>query len=211
MTKFFLVCSLLVAFLCSSSFAYVGKPGEPSLSTVKFLLDTNQMRGDVTKLGTQLTRHKVQLMTGQYDFAKQGGASVLSPSAFGLILMDADGKDAVLPTNAVVKMVTLDVITPFTASATSGFTLPQVSFGVNTPSDLFPSTLATTITGFQAGTPANTVGTFVKVKRVQPSAPYNPSVLGTPDKGNSALVMNIVRGSVLSGKVNVFVEFYLSD
>ncbi len=211
MTKIFLITSLLVALLGSPSFAYVGNPTMPSASTVRFLLDHNIMRGDQTKLGTQLTDHKIQLLKGQWSFAKQGGASVLSPSAFGIILQDADGKDAVLPTNAVVKMVTLDVIQTPTASASTGFTLPKISFGVNTPNDLFPSTLATTLSGFVAGTPIDTAATFVKVKRVQPAGPYNPSVFPSPDKGNSALVMNIAGGSVLSGKLNVFVEYYLSD
>lgn len=211
MTKFFLLCSLLVAFTCSSSFAYVGNPTMPSASVVRQLLNRNVMRGDITKLGTQLTDHKVQVMKGQWRFSKQGGASVLSPSAYGIILQDDDGKDAVLPTNSVVKMVTLDVISPLTPSAVSGFTLPQVSFGVNSPNDLYPSTLFSSVTGFSAGTPVGTAATFVKVKRVQPTGPYNPSVFPVADKGNSALVMNIVRGSVLSGAINVFVEYYLSD
>lgn len=167
----------------------------PLLSDIRALLNTAQPNGDAARLGNQVVDKVVQLAKGTYRFSASGGASTNPNNPLLAKLKDVDGKDLVLPAHALIKQVTVDPVTTPTASAVAGFTAPKISLGVNNQTDLMASTLATSFSAVTAGTPVGTAATMVEV--------------GTG--GRSAVGVYLTGGSLLSGSLNVFIEYYLSD
>lgn len=191
MTKFF---SILLVFLMSlPAFAVSGRSGLPDHKSVRTMLNRGNVNGFATQLGVQMQDKKVQLLKGTYRYADQGGNSGVTAQAVLTKLRDVDGKDAVLPINAIIKQVTVDVLTTPTASAVTGFTAPFLSLGLNSETDLMPFTAVASLTGKVAGTPIGTAATMVKAL------------------GNSAVTLNIKGGSVTAGSFNVYIEYYLAD
>lgn len=193
MKKFyvFLVTALVaVTFVSPQSF---GAAGLPSLSTVRTLLNQGVPNGFVSQLGIQVVDHKVQLVKAKYRHSLHGGASVVAPTTLLAYLDDEDGKDAVLPKNAVIKQVMIDAVTTPTASAVAGFTAPFLMIGINNSQDLLAPTAVASLSGRVAGIPIGTAATMVKTV------------------ASSALTIGLQGGSVTAGELNVFVEYYLSD
>lgn len=117
-----------------------------------------------------------------YDFSVQGGA-------IGTIkLVDDTGQQAVLPIGALITQVYTDVVTALTTSASG-----TLSLGANTTVDLLAATAAATFSGTQAGIATGTAATMVKL-----TAARN-------------IVAAIATGALTAGKLNVFVEFVLSN
>lgn len=117
-----------------------------------------------------------------WDFSVQGGA-------VGTVnLLDDDGNPAVLPINAIITQVYTDEVTNVTTSASG-----TLSLGANTTTDLLGATAAATFAGIQAGVPVGTAATMVKC-----TAARN-------------LTASIATGALTAGKLNVFVEFVISD
>lgn len=175
-----------------------GKPGLPGPSTLQFYLDRGY--GQPVQLGKAMTK-KLQVAKGLYDFSKQGGASSIGGNSVLANLMDLDGKDLQLPNGALIKNVVVDVLGTFKASAVAGFTAPQVALTLSSVGDLLAYTSATGVTGIVQGVPAGTVGTMLKVRA--------PSTVGA--NAGSVVRFNLKGGSLIGGKANVFIEYYLSD
>lgn len=202
MTKILSFTLMLVFALQAMAFAVPnpdpGNPGMPDLKRVREL--GNRGFGFEARVGTQLTEHKVQLAKGGFSVLKTGGASVVLPSTVLANLTDVDGKDLRLPYHAVIKQVLIDVLTTPTASASAGFTAPFLGLGLDTPGDLLAYTTPSALTGRVAGIP---IGTAATMKKVGTGAGANQ--LG------SVVKVNLKGGSVLTGNMNVFIEYYLSD
>jgi hypothetical protein len=173
--------SLLVFLFSATAMAAAGFPVP---STVEFLGNNPSNEGfRKIQLGTQLVQKKTQLMKAKYDFAKQGGA------VGAIILQDVDGKDAVLPTKAIIRQVILDIQTGITSGG-----LATVALGANTTTDLLAATAKASLgAGLVAGIPVGTAATAVKT-----TAQRNI----TATVGTAALT---------AGKFTAFIEYYLSE
>lgn len=135
------------------------------------------------QLGTQLVDKKVQVMKALYSYAVQGGSTAASVN-----LKDVDGKDAVLPDNAVITKVIFDVLTAPTSTGSA-----TIAFGANSTTDLKAATAIASYTGLVAGIPVGTAGTSVKTT------------------AQRTLTATIGTADLTAGKINVFVEYYISD
>ncbi|MDE2107304.1 MAG: hypothetical protein KGL39_59450, partial [Patescibacteria group bacterium] len=100
---------ILAGLLISAqAFAVANTAGLPTEAQVEYLM--NQGFGGKVRLGSQITRKVKRVLKAKYDYAVNGGA-------IGTIwLKDVDGKDAVLPANAVVTDVIVDVQTNLLAA-----------------------------------------------------------------------------------------------
>lgn len=135
-----------------------------------------------SRLGTQMIDKKLQVMRATYDFAVEGGAIQAHN------LKDVDGKDAVLPDNAVIMKTIVDVIT----APTSGGA-PTISLGANTGVDLKALTAIASYTGIVAAIPVGTAATAVKTT------------------AKRTLTATIAVATVTAGKFHVWVEYYVSE
>lgn len=117
-----------------------------------------------------------------YDFAVLGGA------VSTINLVDDDGNPAVLPSKAIITQVYSDVVTAPTSGGSA-----TMSLGANTTVDLLAATAVASWTGTQAGIPVGTAATMVKL-----TAQRN-------------IVMAIAVAALTAGKINVFVDFVLSE
>lgn len=198
--KTFLTLTLATLVAGASAFATSGTSSFPLPAAQKGRLNRQTLQG--VALGTELFDKKVQVLKAQYSFAVLGGASTSTTNT--LKLKDVDGKDAILPTNAVIRQVLIDVITaPVASTQTSGapnhfngnFNAPIFALGINNSADLKAAGSASTAytAGLIAGTPVGTASTAVKVT------------------GNSVVTLTLTGGSVTAGKFNAFIEYYLSD
>ena len=183
---------LMGIFVAMQAFAYNTSYKDPA--SLKLLLNQGVPNGFATKLGDEFVDKAVHVLKAQYSFASQGGASVVLPSTLlGNAIDPSDGKDAVLPANAVVRQVTIDVLTAPVASTVAAYSLPYMEVGINSPADLVASTKADTLSGISSGVPDGTAAKMVKVN------------------STSAVQIGMSGGSVTAGKFNVFIEYYLSD
>jgi len=133
------------------------------------------------QLGTQLVDHKVQVLKAVYDFSVLGGAS-----GAALTMLDEGGKSATLPSKAVIKQVIFDAVTTVVGAA-------SVTVGANTTSDLKAAVAATSFSGVTAGIPVGTAATAVKTT------------------AERTISWNITTGTITAGKVNAFIEYYVSE
>lgn len=117
-----------------------------------------------------------------WDFAVNGGA------VGTIYLNDADGNPAILPSAAIITQVYTDEVTNVTTSASG-----TLSIGANTTVDLLAATAAATFSGVQAGIPVGTAATMVKLT------------------AQRQIAVAIATGALTAGKLNIFVEFVLSD
>lgn len=174
----------IVATLLLSANAWASGAGLPQPADVKNLLNypsNSSLR--TAQLGTQMVDHKIQLMKATYSFAVQGGSDTVA-----INLLDADGKDAVLPNKAIVKQVIMDWYT----AATSGGSA-TISIGLNTSSDLKSALAVGSATGLVAGVPVGTAASAVKAT------------------AKRTLTMTVATATLTAGKMDCFVEYYLSD
>lgn len=147
----------------------------------------NRLSGTAQKyqLGTLLHKN-VNIVVGKYSFAVQGGdvgdISLLSD------LYDTNST-IVIPDNAVVKQVYVDVLT----SVAGGYN-SSVAVKAQTTADLYPATaVASVSSGIKAGTPVGTAATMIKL---------------TADRTLKASVSN---QALTAGVFNAYVEYVLGD
>ncbi len=184
MKKYIIALCLATGLLGGA--AYALNNGLPQPSAVRDLLNYGGASGiRSAQLGTQVVDKKVQVMKARYDYASVGGST-----AAAINLKDVDGKDAVLPANAVVKNVLIDVLTvPATAAGSH-----TISLGINTASDLGAALQYQSWFGRLNGIPNGGASTMVKVTAAAPVT----ATIGTAPGLNA-------------GKFNVFIEYYVSD
>lgn len=199
-----------------------GRPGLATWSTVKYLGNTGF--GFPISLGDQLRSHDVHVVKGRYRSTIQGMASVIGNSTFynpsvptyvGLStlcnLMDEDGNDVQLPAGAIIRDVLIDVVTTFNASSNALFNSPSIFLGVNTDRDLLAPSSYTVFA--QAINPSTALSVFKGIPQVDHAATYvKVRNFGSTVHPNATVVtMNMTGGSLITGDMNVFIEYYLSD
>lgn len=148
----------------------------------KFILNNMGSAAQAVQLGTQLVEGKRHVLKAVYDYSVLGGASTT------LTLRGPDNLDAVIPDNAIVRDVLIDVLTAPT-SATSTAT---VALQIKTASDLLVPTTVTSVTGLMEGA-LDRNSSPIKL-----TADSNPKVV-------------IASEDLTGGKFNVFLEYDLSD
>lgn len=181
----FLITGILAIFFATNAFAATtATPSVPQPASVKQLLNSSVIHAPRVLLGAQVTEKKVNVMKAVYDFAVLGGTSGAT-----VVLRDASGGSAVLPAGAIIKQVMVDEVTNVTVSAGG-----TISLGVNTTTDLLGATAGASFSGVIAGVPVGTAATAVKVTTA-----------------NSAVTATFGTNATTAGKLNVFIEYYLSD
>ena len=153
---------------------------------VRFLL--NQGYGAETQLGTQTIDKKVQVLKAVYDY------SVLSGSANAVLsLKDTDGKDAVIPANALITDCVIDVVTA-PQSLSSSLTISLGTGVAATNVDLKAATVIGSYTGQVACIPVGSAATMIKVASAS-----------TPKLSVGS------QGDLTAGKINVLLQWILSE
>jgi hypothetical protein len=176
-----LILSLFLAL--ATPLSAFAAAGLPQPAAVKTIANLGGSEGlRKIQLGTQLVDKKVQVMKAKYDFAVQGGA-------IGSVnLVDVDGKDAVLPNKAIIKQVIFDVITAPTSGGSA-----TIAFTANSAADMKAALAIASWTGIVAGIPVGTAATSIKLT------------------AQRTLTATIATAALTAGKINVFVEYYISD
>ncbi len=174
---------ILSLVLAPDAFAVAGKPGVPLPKNVEAMLNLGTTPPPIVKLGSQVTQKKVNVMKAVYDPLVLGGISGT------YVLRDAAGGQAVLPKAAVIKQVIIDTVT-----AVTGTSSPTIALGINSTNDLKTATAIGSYTGVVAGIPVGTAATSVKVT-----------------SSDKAVTATTTGGVIQAGKLNVFLEYYLSD
>lgn len=146
----------------------------------------NRLSGAAQKYQLGSLLHKnLNVVVGKYSFAKQGGVT-------GDINLLNDITDStstvVIPDNAVVKQVYIDVITQPTGGSTS-----TVAVKLQTAADLLGATAIASVTGQLDGTPDGSAANMVKL---------------TADR---TLKTTIGTADLTGGQFNVYVEYVLGD
>lgn len=176
------LCLLAFGFTAQSALAVSGTPGVPLPADVEVLLNSNAVPPTMVALGSQVTQKKVNVLKAVYDYSKVGGASGTRK------LKDAAGGDAVLPKGAVVRQVLVDTVSALTSGGSA-----TVAIGVNSTTDLKGALAYGSYTGILAGVPVGTAATAVKVT------------------ATSAVTATIAVAPLTAGKINVFIEYLLSE
>jgi hypothetical protein len=188
--KFFdLVLFPILALLLTAEAAMAGQgtPSNPLPIIVEQRLNDSALSGPLTRLGTQVTQKKVNVLKAVYDFAILGGASGSS-----IILKDSDGGQATLPKGAVVRRVLISTPTALTASQTTA----TLSFGLDA--------LAT---NFKAAT---VIGTYNAGERFVDGIPQGSAATAMHVNGyNQAVGMQIGVAPITAGKVVLYIEYYI--
>ncbi len=110
------------------------------------------------KLGDEVDE-KTQVSVVRYDFATQGGATGTINLLKDLANADLAENRLVLPDNAIIKHVYLDILTAMASAGGTG-TIALNSEGAE---DLLAAVDADTLSGIAAGIPVNTVATMIKL------------------------------------------------
>lgn len=121
------------------------------------------------------------VLRATYDFAVNGGA------IGDIALLDVDGNAAIIPDNAVITKVLVDVIT----AATSGGAA-TVALKSEAAADLLAATAVASVTGFLDGKPVNTAATVVKLS------------------ADRTIKATVAAFALTAGKFHVFIEYVLS-
>lgn len=151
-----------------------------SISKVGLLSEANKA-APLEGIGTELNRCK-NVVKCVYDFAVSGGVQG------DIGLLDDEGNPAVVPANAIITRVLVDVLTQPTSAGAATVAIKAVGAG-----DLLGATAKASLTvGLHDGIPVNTAATSVKAT-VQEQI---KATIGTAD--------------LTAGKINVFVEYNLS-
>lgn len=150
----------------------------------EFQLNRMNSVAQSTQLGTLLAKTK-NVVVGKYSFAVQGGA-------VGNINLLRDLTDThstvVLPDNAVIRNVYVDVLTQPTSSSAASVSVGAVSDG-----DLVASTAKGSFTGILDGVPANTAVTTIKLA------------------ADKTVYAKVITTALTAGKFNVYIEYALGD
>lgn len=118
-----------------------------------------------------------------YDFDDLGGA-------VGTIgLLDDLGNKAILPDNAIITQVYVDILTAFTSTGNNG----TIALTANSSGDLLAAVDADTLSGVSAGIPDGAAANMVKLT------------------AQRQITLAIATNAITAGAANFFVEFVLSD
>lgn len=134
------------------------------------------------QLGRLVIKHSERVLKCTYDFAKVGGA------ISSINLQNEDGKICVVPKNAIIEQVLIDVITAGTTSASG-----TMAITAQTAGDLKAALAAASYTGILAGIPVGTAATAIKMTA-------DRTVIGT-----------IATGALTAGKWNVLIRYEISE
>lgn len=158
----------------------------PLPAEVEYVLNNTVNPPPEVKLGSQVTQKKVNVLKAVYDVAVLGGASGSSK-----VMRDAAGGKAILPKGAIIKQVTIQ--TPTTLVASSG--TPTISFGVESASTDIKgaNNVATYNAGLVAGIQTGAAATMTRVPADYPVG------------------VKVNTNNLASGKVVLFIEYYLGD
>lgn len=181
------IISILMLAFSMNAFAITG-PALPLAPDVKALANSGRPGAlQKIKLGSQLVDNKIQVLRAILDVSAIGGAN----SGSSYTLKDPEGGDATLPDNAVVRQVFIDTIT---AGASGSGSMPQISFGTDSPPVNFKAaTDMTTYTGLVAGIPVGTAASAVKMS------------------ADTAVAAKVTQGSLSSGKIDLLIEYLISE
>lgn len=129
---------------------------------------------------------KVGVLVAKFSFAKQGGAvgdiSLLTD-------LNSPTSYAKLPANAVIKQVTIDILTAM-ASAGGGAT---VALKAQSAGDLLAAVDADTLSGLVDGIPQGAAANMIKLT------------------AERTLQATVAVEALTAGKFNVLVEYYISE
>lgn len=180
--------SILMLSLVSVSALAITGPALPLAPEVKELANSGRQGAiQKIKLGSQLVDNKVQVLRAILDVTTIGGVA----SGSSVTLKDPEGGDATLPDNAIVRQVFIDTIT---AAASGSGSTPTVSFGTDsTPTNFKAATGFTSYSGIVAGIPVGTAATAVKMS------------------ADSAVKAQVLAGSLSSGKIDLLIEYLISE
>lgn len=134
-------------------------------------------------LGSLVTEQKVWTLKAVYDFSKLGGAIGT------VVLKGPDGLNAVLPKGAVIRDCLIDVVTAPTSGGSATIALGTGQSGT----DLKSATAIASYTGLVACVPVGTAATAIKL---------------TADRSPTA---TIATAALTAGKINVFIDYTLSE
>lgn len=148
----------------------------------------NNMGGAPTEvqLGTLVNGTK-NLLVARYSFAKQGGTTANDISL--LTDLNSPRSYAVLPANAVIQNVWVDILTSATSSSTSSLSVKAVN-----AADLLASTnVNNVLVGRKQGVPDGTTTKFIKLSA---SKTIKATISTTP---------------LTAGKFDVFIEYVIGN
>lgn len=194
---------ILFLLLTSQAFALTNatnvtsfKPALGFPNDVEKKLNLSATAGPAVAIGTQVTQKKVQVLKAVWDVAVVGGASIGLGGGFvsSIPLKDYNGGYAVLPVGAIVKLVLIDTITAFSGGTGGVGSSAQLSIGVNDVGDLRGTLGIASLHGLISGTPVATSATMLKVSTLP------KTIFG-----------QVTVDTVTAGKLNVFIEYYLSN
>ena len=138
-----------------------------------------------TRLGTKVIRGVLQTATLRYDFAKAGGATG------AISLVSELGKAWTLPKNAVIVGCIIDVVTAPTPTVS---TTPTIAIGTGqAANDLKAATSYASFSGEVACIPTGSAASAIKLT------------------ADSLPTLTIATANILSGKINVVVQYIISD
>jgi hypothetical protein len=179
MIKFLMLVLGLIALTPS-----VNAASTADTNRLKDVLDQNPP-GSQVRLGTELTRKKRHVVRGNYSWAVQGGSTTAD-----ITLLDDEGKSIVIPDDAIITNVLVDVQTALTSDGSATVALTAQSAG-----DLKAAAAVSSgyTTGIKAGVPVNTAASAIKL---------------TADR---TLVMTVAVMWLSAGKMSVLVEYLLSE
>lgn len=173
----------ILAFLCAATSALAQT--EARTEEVQFKLN----HGDIgafgrDQVGTELIKHREHSLKCVYDFSVSGGSS-----AANINLLDEVGKACVLPKNAIIRDVLIDVVT---APTSGGLATISLGSGVSAV-DFKAATAIATYSGLVAGIPIGSAATAIKLT------------------GDKTPVAKIAVAPLTAGKLNIHIKYQLSQ
>lgn len=156
-----------------------------SYNDIEFMLNRGSEAMRKAQLGTQITTKKLHVMKAVYDFTVVGGG------IGDVLLKDADGKDAVIPKDAIITKVIVNSLRDLSSTGSA-----TVALKLQTAADLKAAvTYASysSATPIIAGVPVDTAATMFKLT------------------AQRQVKATIATASLTAGKFNAYVEYYLGD
>lgn len=152
------------------------------LNSLKDNMNLIDLSANGTAKGDFIVLQAKQILRARYDFSIQGGA-------IGAInLLDDNGKAAVIPDNAIITKVLVDVITAPTSGGAA-----TIALGANTTTDIKAATAIASYTGIVACVPVETAASCVKT---------------TADRN---VVATVATAALTAGRFYVLVEYIVTE
>lgn len=180
-TLFSIATLLIMVFSCAPAFS-ITQSGAQNAQFDLNLASPNMMAKH--KLGDKVTIEKKWVLKGTYNVVTQGGLVGVTYN-----LTDPNNNSLRLPKGAVVHNCVLDFITQPTSAGSATF---SISTG-QSAADLKSALAKASATGLVACVPVGTAATSIKM-----TADRTPTII-------------VNTATATTGKVNVLIEYYLSD